>query len=53
MGMTPAAAHAFHELKLMDGSEQLSEGFANVKVLANSQHNPRMRQIYNLFNEWR
>lgn len=50
MGMTPAAAHSFHELKILGDNE---EDFSRVKILANAQVNPRKRQIYTLFNNWR
>lgn len=52
MGMTPASARTFHELNLVN-DEDLSTNFSSIKLLANSQLNPRSRQVYTLHDEWR
>lgn len=49
MGMGPSAAHKFHEMSISG-----EQNFAmDVKLLANAQINPRLRQIYTLYDEWR
>lgn len=52
MGMTPAAAYTFHELSLCSNDELLTE-MGTLKLLANAQINPRKRQIYSLYDNWR
>lgn len=52
MGMSPASAHKFHELSII-GEHGACTEFSDVTLLANSQINPRLRQIYVLYDEWR
>jgi len=52
MGMTPAGAREFHELNLASDNDLMTD-FSFIKTLANSQINPRTRQIYTLHDEWR
>lgn len=47
MGMTPSGARAYHELYLVN-DEDLSTNFSSIKLLANSQLNPRARQVYTM-----
>jgi len=52
MGMTPAGAREFQELNLASDNDLMAD-FSFTKILANSQINPRARQIYTLHDEWR
>lgn len=47
-GMTPSAAKNFHELKLIN---QESDDSKVTKLLADSQVNPKEREIYRIFDE--
>lgn len=51
-GMTPVGAREFHELNLAIDKDLMAD-FSFIKTLANSQINPRTRQIYTLHDEWR
>lgn len=50
--MTPAGPWEFHELNLASDNNLMAD-FSSIKTLANSQINPRTRQIYTLHDEWR
>lgn len=49
-GMTPAAAKNYHEIQLIDSSDDENE---ILKTLANAKINPTLRQIIHLFANWR
>jgi hypothetical protein len=48
--MTPAGAKSYHEIQLMENSEEI-DGI--IKILADAQVNPTDKHVYGLYNKHR